>query len=384
MPDIAVIGAGALGSLTALGLADTGVSVTLVDGRPQIWGGATRAGEGKVHLGFVYAKASDDSVALLLEAATRFDTDIEALCGRPMPWPTLRSAPFRYLVADTSLIAPEEFSAHVDRMRRLAVGLPPSARYLGCELDVRTRHTRTDDRGSFHDTPELAVDLPALRQIVEQRLVATPSVQQELGTTVTDVSLSDEGWWLARPAGDLGPFDAVVNCTWEHRAALDQLAGIHHATEPTLRLRAFIHGRSPGPARALTIMLGPYGDFVRFAGGRTYASWYPTGLLGFHRGAAPPASWQAELDEEALAASMIEGLRRYEPDAASISDLEVAARVVVAHGATDIDDPASGLHERSDAGIDVRNGWVTVRSPKLTTAPMMARRAVAATLAELR
>jgi hypothetical protein len=58
-----------------------------------------------------------------------------------------------------------------------------------------------------------------------------------------------------------------------------------------------------------------------------------------------------------------------------ITDVSVQARIVVARGSTDISDPASRLHERGDAGVVGRDGWISVRSPKLTTAPMLARRA---------
>ena len=55
----------------------------------------------------------------------------------------------------------------------------------------------------------------------------------------------------------------------------------------------------------------------------------------------------------------------------------VDAGIITAWGATDIDDPNSGLHQRHEVGPWARDGWISVDTGKLTTAPLFAQRAAA-------
>ena len=47
----------------------------------------------------------------------------------------------------------------------------------------------------------------------------------------------------------------------------------------------------------------------------------------------------------------------------------VGTGYVVANGLTDIDDPSSGLHERRDPPNLVMDGYISVKTQKLTNAP---------------
>ena len=51
----------------------------------------------------------------------------------------------------------------------------------------------------------------------------------------------------------------------------------------------------------------------------------------------------------------------------------VAAGVIFSWGATDIDDLQSELHQRHDIGPEFHDGYVTVNTGKLTSAPLFAR-----------
>ena len=55
----------------------------------------------------------------------------------------------------------------------------------------------------------------------------------------------------------------------------------------------------------------------------------------------------------------------------------VDAGIITAWGATDIDDPGSGLHARHEVGPWAAEGWISVDTGKLTTAPLFAQRAAA-------
>ena len=384
---VAVLGGGALGCLVALHLAQGSLAVDVIEARDELWRGASDAGEGKVHLGYVYGLSTDPSRRTLIGAALSFAPDVERALGTELDWPALVSSPFTYLVAGSSLVTPEEFERHADRIAALA---GDQVRYLG--EDVASLHPRRLEEtaaGTTYSTPERSVDVPALRSTVLAALGTRPGARSITSTRVVDVEPHGSGGWtIVTGAGDrghgtLGPYDAVVNCSWESAAHLDRRAG-HGAEVPNLRLRAFLHGWSEGPPAAVTVTHGPYGDFVRFADGRTYVSWYPTGLLGFDEAWEAPEEWDAlqtaALLRPDLVRSMVEGLAPLVPEARTIREATVHARIVVARGATDIDDPASGLHERADAGVGNHGTWISVRSPKLTTAPQMARAAAEAIL----
>ena len=62
---------------------------------------------------------------------------------------------------------------------------------------------------------------------------------------------------------------------------------------------------------------------------------------------------------------------------------EVGAGVIFAWGERDIDDPVSGLHERAAIGPEFRDGYVTVNTGKLTTAPLFADEVARRLAAEL-
>ena len=60
---------------------------------------------------------------------------------------------------------------------------------------------------------------------------------------------------------------------------------------------------------------------------------------------------------------------------------EVTGGAIVAYGCTDLDDPASNLHDRTRIGVMSDNGYHSVDPGKLTTAPLFAMRTANAALA---
>ena len=72
---------------------------------------------------------------------------------------------------------------------------------------------------------------------------------------------------------------------------------------------------------------------------------------------------------------IIEGSRRaFEQifpgfDSSFFDDGIVGTGYIVANGVTNIDDPKSGLHERKDLPNLVKDGFISVKTQKLTSAP---------------
>lgn len=56
-------------------------------------------------------------------------------------------------------------------------------------------------------------------------------------------------------------------------------------------------------------------------------------------------------------------------DSTFFDDADLGAGYVIANGLTAIDDPKSGLHWRCDSPHQIEDGYISVKTQKLTTAP---------------
>ena len=129
-------------------------------------------------------------------------------------------------------------------------------------------------------------------------------------------------------------------------------------------------GEGNRPLVPITMVQGPYGDIVPRRDGQVYISWYPECRTYF--GKLPPRS---SLDDpehaHAVAERSLMALQTLLPDLREASIVSSAAGVIVARGATDIEDPQSTLHRRENFGVKSHDGWWTVDTGKLTNAPQL-------------
>jgi hypothetical protein len=131
-----------------------------------------------------------------------------------------------------------------------------------------------------------------------------------------------------------------------------------------------------------TLVLGPYGDVVVHPDGEGYVSWYPVCMQHVSPDLTPPASWDeacagpvegppaTDIARRALAAT-----ERWFPGIDAARPYNVDAGIIFAWGETDIDDPRSGLHHRDVIGVRSVDGYHSVNTGKLTTAPIFAMEA---------
>lgn len=376
----AVIGAGCLGTLAAARLAQLGHAVTVFDRGRDWWSGASGVGEGKVHLGYVYLRASEAFLETTVGSALRFRRGVEEAIGRPLDWPSLRGSEFVYQFGAGSAFGPSDLRRHAERLAGIAARLADTCGddYLGTRLDNGMIEALTADSCGLR-TPEACIDVPMLRSEIVAAIISMPGIAVRFGMDVIDATRRAAGWMLqtrgCEPATtrEDGPFDLVVNCSWDGAERLDAAALGRPARRLNYRLRQYLSGVSPDPPLARTIVHGAFGDYASFGTGRVYMTWYPAGLLGFHVGAEPPAEWQPLAVERpatpAEVDAVVHELGRYVPQAAQVRDVSVAARIVVAAGETDITDARSDLHDRETVSIEETDGWIRPRSPKLSTAP---------------
>ena len=140
------------------------------------------------------------------------------------------------------------------------------------------------------------------------------------------------------------------------------------------RLPPELHG-----APSVSMVLGRYGDVVIRPDGTAYLSWYPAGLRGWSQDIEPPRAWDAacrgEVDPELareVAAEFLSAIDAWYPGIGKSEPVLVDAGAIVALGRSDVDDAASGLHDRTRIGVSSRDGYHSVDPGKLTSAPMFA------------
>jgi hypothetical protein len=403
---VAVLGAGLTGASVALELALAGVPVTLVERDAVPFNRASLRNEGKVHLGLIYANDPTLATARLqLRGALSFGRLLRRWLG-PAAGRLRRSSPFVYAVARDSLLAPDALAAHYAAVQRLYDGAraaDPQADYVGtvpeqlCErIDPASLEPRLASRhftAAFR-TAEVAVDPAELAQHVRAALLAHPRVALRSGHRVASVERLG-GLHRVRGDGAAGPWslDArqVVNCLWEERLRIDRGMGLEPEPGWLHRLKYRVVARLPRALRggpSVTMVLGPYGDVVVRDDGTAYFSWYPRGLRGWTHDLAVPAEWDAACRGDvgpdaatAQARDVLAAIDAWYPGVADSEPLLVDAGAIVSWGRTDVDDPASGLHDRTRVGVRSAERYHSVDPGKLTTAPLFGELAAQRVLA---
>ncbi len=388
----AVLGAGIQGTCAALALRQRGWDVTLVDRADTPLTGASVHGEGKLHLGLVYAnEPSRRTAALMLDGALCFSALIDGWLPRPVDWHQARSEPFWYAAPEDTMVPIDQLTAHYawvaeQASARVAAG----DTYAGLSPDTWVEPMalppgRVDAplAGSFR-TAEVAVDPLVLRAALVDGLRAREVVWLG-GHLVRGVERSAAGFRvdLERAGSEELEADLVVNCLWDGRLAVDATMGLVPDRPWVFRLKQYVEGRLPAtsePPGSITFVLGPYGDTVQRRDGRLYGSWYPECLAGWTAELSPPADWrplmEGTLDPVELAAHADRITTAFAKVVPVLRDLDVercGAGVIFAWGEQDIDDRRSELHARADIGVHLHDGYATIDTGKLTTAPLFAR-----------
>jgi hypothetical protein len=365
----------------------------LFDRAPEPVTQASLWNEGKIHLGFVYAKdARERTTDVLLHGALHFDSILKRLTGRDRP-DGLLSRPFHYAVHRDGQLSADSIAAHFEsvaaryRALRQATGLsyfdhasdtlwePMSERALRAAYDER--HVAAAFR-----TAELSVQPAKVAAMLRQAVAEQNAIRFHPGHRVESVRLDPAERPRVVIAGEeiAGPYDEVVNTLWQERLRVDATAGVHPERPWLHRYKLAIHVAGAGGSAppSTTIMLGEYGDIVDFGGGRHYLSWYPACKLGEWREIQPPEV-PAHLDDErrrrALDASL-ENLAAIMPSLRALdlsqATTEVKGGYIFAWGRSDIADPESELHCRSDIGIHSHGRYHSIDTGKYGMAPYFA------------
>lgn len=380
---IAILGAGLMGCCAALALAERGRRVVLFDRRSAPLLEASRNTEAKLHLGFVYAvDASLRTARMMQRGAASFRPLVERWLGGTTLDP-LRAKPFVYAVLPDSQLPVEAIAAHLAKVREMWTGDAEEAAFRRLSAgEVAALYDPEHVQAAFQ-TGEIALDAYRLAQLLGDAVRAEPRIEFVGGFDVAAVEGSGGGFRIrGNQARSEGPFAQVVNCLWANRVVVDIASGLPPPAPALTRHKLGVWLR-PGPQRlgalaSTTFVLGPYGDIVAWPDGSLYLSWYPAGMVArtLHTAQTDWRSLRAGVDAAAIAEATVAGLARLCPALPGIVEgLEpvVDGGAIYALGDTDIDDPRSRLHERSEIGaVATRPGYHSIDTGKYTMAPLFA------------
>ncbi len=392
---IAVLGAGIMGSATALFLARRGHAVSLIDAAARPMSAASRWNEGKIHLGYLYsADPSLRTARHVLTGSLQFAPLTEELIGCPVA-PATTATDDVYLCHRASVVAADAMAHYYRQVDDLVRSHADAARYL---VDVRgARSERLDERAlrAITDSPDIAAGFQVPERSVStgwiadrfvEALAAEPAIELQMGTGGTAVrpQQADDpaGRWRVETAdGVAGVYDHVVNALWQGRLPIDVTAGLAapQTWSNRYRLSLFVRTNRTVDAPSVLIATGPFGDIKNYNGRDFYLSWYPRGLMVDSSGIAPPpAPAQDAAREAAISREILERLTAILPCVERIaSDAEsmvLRGGWVSAAGRGVLSDPRSTLHRRDEFGIVRLGSYVSVDTGKYASAPLLAHR----------
>lgn len=392
---VAVLGGGLQGCCVALALAERGMKVVLIDRNERLLSRAAIANEGKIHIGYMYA--GDPTLATaktMMTGALAFAPFFARHLGRD-PASMSHSDPAIYAVHRESQHDVEEASGYLKAvhslLREAADGREHS--YFGMDLRQPVHQWTTAEREAAFDgdlvrgafsTPEIAIDPVALANDLRALIAATPSIDVRCGETV--VSVTEDGERLTvtthGAAGTVRDrYSQVVNALWDGRLAIDAAFGVLPQRPWLHRFKYGVTYRRPAGQRpfSTTIISGPFGEVVGYRDGITYLTWYPACMRAMWRDLEPPdnPTHAVEPLRTAIIEETFDALRAIVPalagsEARDLSEATVRGGIIVAWGETDIDDPASELHNRFAIGVRSFGRYHSVDPGKLTMAPYFA------------
>ena len=392
-PRIAILGAGILGTCTALELARRGQPVTIIEGATRLLEGASRWNEGKFHLGFLYA--ADPSLCTatrMIAGGLAFPELVTRHIGQSLdPFTTDDDV---FLVHRDSVVDAHAFAAYADRasaLLREAAAQHGAPRYLSnvCEPVRRLSPselavlTTSENIVAGFRVPERSVSTVAVADLLCAAVAAESCIEVRTSTWIDAVRRRGSGRLdvitSALDADGLIGFDVVVNALWEGRLAIDATLSITPPAPWTHRFRAGVFGHAGETTLSSAVVCtGPFGDVKRYRDGRVYLSWYESGLLAEGHEMEPPRR-KAKLPRERGAQVMqgtLDALAKYFPAVVDLAheadELEVRGGWVYAIGQGSLADRASTLHQRDKFEITIDRGYISVDTAKYSLAPWLA------------
>ncbi|MFC9919787.1 NAD(P)/FAD-dependent oxidoreductase [Agromyces binzhouensis] len=388
---VAVLGAGIMGTATAIELARRGLDVTLIDREPAPMSATSRWNEGKIHLGFLYgADPTTATAEHILPGSLVFGDRARELIGSELDGHVTREDDV-YLLHRDSVVDAATMRRKFDAIGELVRRHPDAARYLVDVSDARVTELGAEELAAIAGdgivagfrVPERSVDTRWFADRLAAAVADEPRVTLRARTTVVGAEplRSEDGRWRIRTDDDEDEVaDVVVNALWNGRLPVDVTAGVDPDPPWTHRYRLCVFARTRTPHRvpSALVAVGPFGDVKNYTDRDFYLSWYPAGLLA-QGGALELPQPELPTGDEATAfvervrsalGVLVPGIDEVLDDA---EETVVHGGFVFAQGQGALDDPRSGLHRRDRYGVRRRGSYHSVDTGKYSTAPWSAR-----------
>lgn len=372
---VAVIGGGTLGVLIGLQLSNSGIEVEIHEAKSEILKGASYRGEGKVHLGFVYGKSSENTWEPLIQSALLFDKIIEKAIGCPIAWESMRSKPFVYKVEQKSMISNQQFIDHARKITSYIKRTGKKSSYLGVSIDELVDFFQIS--ADKFQTQERSIDLVKLGGLLQEQVANRANISVILNSEIQSIENSGKNGYRLRTRDTIidKHFDYVVNCTWHRGSVLDQLFW-EDVPNLNYRTRLYVSAFTNLPEIAITSTLGRFGDLVVFQTGRIYASDYTAGLTSFTNSKFPVFEERDNLPIELCKSHWEQIKTRYAHEYPQLTDIDVVEtfeRSIVAEGTRDIDHIDSELHQRMPYHFKRKDNYFSALASKITTVPQLSK-----------
>ena len=396
--NIAILGAGLAGCCAALELARKGYKTMVFDRSILPINQASLHNEGKLHLGYVYARATEDEThKKMIEGSLQFLGIIEYLTGIPHAHFN-RSSRFKYAVPKATMLPLENILSHFQKVDteierfiyhqqsyKTHQRINPS-RLLKLN---RVKHFNRNNLLGVIETPEYSVDPVQIANIVSASVLSSDMIDFRGHCEITKVSKKASGGYqiyIDDPSGShTMEFDACINCLWEERIKLDKLIGIQPKKTSLTRYKAsitFFHrGDVLKAIPSTTLVSGAFGDVVNYQNGLYYLSWYPACKIGqtIDEDVRELKSKISRINKEDLIFETISKLSKYLKPVNKFINIiklgKVGGGFICGWAKTDITDPNSQLHGRNDIGVVAHGRWISVNTGKYCTAPLYGTRA---------
>jgi glycine/D-amino acid oxidase-like deaminating enzyme len=395
--NIAVLGAGIMGSCAALLLARSGFRVTLIDAASAPVARASRWNEGKIHLGYLYAADPTLRTARhVLPGSLAFRRLLEECVGSSIG-SSMTCEDDLYLCHRKSVVSADDQWRYLTAVDALVRSHASAGDYLVDVREARSERLSPAELASVSGSPDIVAGFRVPERSVSTIRVATllqDAVTAEPAITLcTDACVigvrseaSDQSgpWRVMTNNGDYDGFGVIVNALWEGKLVIDRALSISPPPRFSHRFRRalFVRTTAPLAVKSALISTGPFGDIKNFGDRDFYMSWYPSGLAAYGTDVDPPQV--SELDEQggtALIDEVFENLGRYLPAVKRIKECMESVRIeggwVYAAGRGRLADPRSSLHHRTDFGIEQYGSYFSIDTGKYCTAPWLAQRLAA-------
>lgn len=394
---VAILGAGIMGSSTALFLARQGVQVTLFDAADQPFSGASRWNEGKIHLGYLYpADPTLKTARQVIPGGLLFGPLVEQLTGCRLADVTTPTKDI-FLCHKDSVVSPQAMWNYYNHVAEMVRQQHHAARYI---VDVSKCHAEKLAPGELDEIsgspdiiagfriPEHSVETNWVADRFVEALSAEPLIETRMNIHVKAVSPKsahavDGPWIVTSSDGTHGPYDFIINALWEGRLAIDLTAGLkpERGWSNRYRLSLFLRTTEAQTLPSVIIATGPFGDIKNYNGRDFYLSWYLAGLMVDSHAICPPAPPAlSTTDEQRISRAILQKLGALLPATRLLNDhvehMQLRGGWVFASGQGQLSDPKSTLHCRSDFGIARKGTYISIDTGKYSTAPWLARKVV--------